>query len=88
MKAVKKKTHKRYDTHTEHYLVPAALFLNNIAAVHVVYAYFNATNEQAGVLLLLTLALVALGSAVWIKNRILLWSSLVYYAVLLIYCWV
>jgi len=46
MKAAKRKYNKRHDTHTEHYLVPAALFLLNVLAVHVVYAYFNATGNQ------------------------------------------
>lgn len=86
--AAKRKYNKRHDTHTEHYLVPAALFLLNVLAVHVVCAYFNAVGNQIGWLVLLTLAFVALSSAIWIKNRIYLWCSMMYYAALFIYCWV
>jgi len=86
MKAIKRKHSKRYDTQTEHYLVPAALVLLNIIAVHIAYAYFNATGNQMGWLVSLTLAFISLSSAVWLKNRIYLWCSMMYYVVLLIYC--
>lgn len=87
MKATLKKTKKQYDTHMEHYLVPTALFLLNIAAVHVVYAWFNITEEQRWYLVLLAIALTALGSSVWIKNRIYLWTSIIYYLLIFAYCW-
>lgn len=87
MKAAKQKTRLQYDTHTEHYLMPAALFLLNICTVHVIYAYANARTGQLGWLLLLTFAWIALGSAVWLKNRIYLGGSMALYLALLTYCW-
>ncbi len=86
MNAAKRKHNKRYDVHTEHYLVPAALVLLNILATHIIYAYFNNTGSQAGWLVSLTLAFIALSSAIWTKNRIYLWCSMIYYVMLLIYC--
>ncbi|MGK6350212.1 hypothetical protein [Parapedobacter sp. DT-150] len=86
MKTTMKQPKKRYDSHMEHYLVPTALFLLNVSAVHVIYAYSNAAGGQGWWLLSLTVALAALGSAVWIKNRIYLWCSMAYYLLLFIYC--
>ncbi|HLT71862.1 MAG TPA: hypothetical protein VKZ75_04395 [Cyclobacteriaceae bacterium] len=76
---------KRRHALTEHYLVPAVLFLLNICLVHLISvlvagpAYAPATKMALGV------TLVLLGSSLLFKKRILLTGSIFFYALVVIW---
>ena len=76
---------KRRHALTEHYLVPAVLFLLNICLVHLIFVWvagpvYSPANKMA---LAVTLAL--LGSSLLFKKRILLTGSILFYALVVIW---
>ncbi len=81
-----KKVTKQYDAFTEHYLVPAALFLLNVSLVHTIYAYANGSWNRPYHLAAITVSLIAFVSALRLKKRGYLWFAIGYYLLLLTYC--
>ncbi|SFC82113.1 hypothetical protein SAMN05421747_13112 [Parapedobacter composti] len=77
-----KRRSKGYDMFTEHYLVPAALSLLNINVVHLIQAYVNGNDNDSAYLAALTIAFIALSSALLFKNQLYLWSAMAYYGLI------
>jgi len=77
---------KKHHAFTEHYLVPLALFALNVCVVHVIHAYSTHSWTSHLQLIALTGSPLALGSALWLKNRNFLICSIVGYLLLLL-CW-
>lgn len=71
----------------EHYLVPAALFVLNFCAVHVIYAYSTNSWISLWHLIALTAVLVALTCALALKNSGFLLCSIAAYLLILTYWW-
>lgn len=76
-----KKTHNAF---TEHYLIPAVLFLLNICLAHVIHAFVTGSTSLTRIAL--TVALVLLGSSLLFKKQFLLTGSILFYS--LVALWV
>ncbi len=74
---------KRYDTVTEHYLVPAALIALNVCAVHLIYAY-SVGHHGVGQLIALSLVAVLLTVGLISKERYVLIIAISGYLALLL----
>lgn len=82
-----KKTKKKHHALTEHYLIPAALFVLNICVVHVAYALSTGSWVSLWHLVALTAGLVTLVGALILKNRSFLYCSIACYLMVLTYWW-
>jgi len=76
---------KTYNARTEHYLVPAVLFLLNICLVHVIYAFTPHSSYTATGKMALTLAFLLFALSLFLKKPIWLRGAIVYY-VLIAFC--
>ncbi len=73
---------KGFDRIAEHYLVPTALVVLNMAAVHALFAHAYQPHEPAP-LALLAVAIALLAAALATKRRYLLVLSVAYYLAVL-----
>ena len=70
---------KSHNVLTEHYLVPATLFLMNICIAHVIYAYTAESTYSPVGRLAVTIAFVLMGGSLVSKKQFLLTGSILFY---------
>jgi hypothetical protein len=70
---------KAHNALTEHYLIPAVLFLLNICLAHVIHAFATGSTPLAGRMVLIV-AFVLLGSSLLLKKKFLLTGSILFYS--------
>jgi hypothetical protein len=70
---------KKHNGFTEHYLIPAVLFLLNICLVHLIYAFVAGSMYSYISKIALAVAFVLLGSSLLFKRQVLLASSMLFY---------
>lgn len=70
---------KHHNALTEHYLIPAVLFLLNICLAHLIHALASGTMYSSSEKLLLALAFVLLGSSLLLKKRFYLVGAILFY---------
>lgn len=75
------KMKKKYHALTEHYLVPAVLFLLNICLAHTIYAFAGDSLYSAAGKIALVAAVAFLGSSLLLKKETLLAGAILFYAV-------
>jgi hypothetical protein len=76
---------KIHHTLTEHYLVPAALFLLNICLAHLIYAFASGSTYPPISRIALALAFVLLGSSLVLKKQIHLAGSILFYTLVVLW---
>lgn len=76
---------KSHHALTEHYLVPAALFLLNICLAHLIYAFTSNSAYLPLGKIALAVAFVLLGSSVVFKKQVHLAGSILFYAIVVLW---
>ena len=76
---------KRQHALTEHYLVPAVLFLLNICLVHLISVLVAGPANSSASKMALAITLALLGSSLLLKKQILLTGSILFYALVIIW---
>ena len=71
-----KKEHHKF---TEHYLVPAVLFLFNICLVHLIYVFVPGSAYSVVGKIALAIALALMGISLFHKKQVLLISAILFY---------
>jgi uncharacterized membrane protein YoaT (DUF817 family) len=75
---------KKHNAFTEHYLIPAVLFLLNICLVHFIYAFVAGSTYSNVSKMALAVAFVFLGSSLLFKRQVLLASSMLFYSLVVL----
>jgi hypothetical protein len=76
---------KRRHIYTEHYLVPAVLFVLNICLAHVIYMFVTGAPYPVASKIVLATAFALLGSSLLFKKQILLGGSILFYVLTVIW---
>jgi hypothetical protein len=79
------KMKKRHHTFTEHYLVPAVLFLFNICLAHIIYAFAGGSAYSPVSKVALAAAFALLGCSLLLKKQALLTGSILFYVLIVIW---
>lgn len=75
---------KPHNILTEHYLIPAVLFLLNICLAHVIYAFVAASTYSLSGSIALALAFGLLMGSLFFKRQVLLVGSILFYALVVL----
>jgi hypothetical protein len=75
---------KAHNTFTEHYLVPAVLFLLNICLAHLIYVFVADPTYSLAGKIALAMAFVSLGSSLFVKRQIFLGGSILFYTLVVL----
>jgi hypothetical protein len=75
---------KPHNILTEHYLIPAILFLLNICLPHVIYAFVAASTYSISERIALALAFALLIGSLFFKRQFLLVGSILFYALVVL----
>lgn len=70
---------KSHHVLTEHYLVPATLFLLNISLAHVIYAFMAESTYSTVGKIAVTVSFVLMGGSLFYKKQLLLAGSMLLY---------
>jgi hypothetical protein len=66
---------------TEHYLIPAVLFLLNICLVHLAYAFVSGSAYSVEGKIALSASFILLGSSLLFKKQVLMTGAMMFYTV-------
>lgn len=70
---------KSYSKQIEHYILPVGLFLLNIGIIHLIHTYYNHEIKSTTYILVVTLAVLALGTGIYAKHKnLIIVSSIIY----------
>jgi len=70
---------KNHDVITEHYLVPATLFLLNICFAHVLYAFTAGSTYSSSARIAMVAVLALMGISLVLKKNVIMVGSMLFY---------